>query len=233
MNELQDDVRDMLSRKAAELPPHLNVPAALPGRVRRRVVWNAVAAGAAVAVIAVALVAGVRTFGGPDASVPEGQPSPTPPSPNLPSCASSQLVAAATMEGAAGSRDGTIDVMNASGVSCTVQGTPGLTLLDQHRDPIASGVTFDRIEPLWQVDGDPQPADWPTVTLAPHRSASVRIGWTNWCADGGALPTMRLQLPDGSEADVSGLDELGPPPCNGPGSPSTIELGPFEPSSPS
>jgi hypothetical protein len=229
MNDLRDDVRDLLSRKAAELPPHLDVPAALPKRVRRRIAWNTVAVGATVAVVAVALVAGMRTLGGPDASAPAGQPS-TGSSPTTAAmCESSQLVANASMEGAAGSRGGTIDVMNASDVSCTLQGTPEVTLLDQHLDPITSGVNVVPAEPVWQVDRDGQPDGWPVVTLTPDAPASLRIGWSNWCADGGTTPTMRLTLDDGGQVDVGGLDEAGVPPCNGAGSPSTIELGPFEP----
>jgi hypothetical protein len=60
-------------------------------------------------------------------------------------------------------------------------------------------------------------------------SASVRIGWSNWCADGGATPILRLAVGGDGDVSVSGLDVLGTPPCNGPGFPSTIEIGPFEP----
>jgi hypothetical protein len=67
------------------------------------------------------------------------------------------------------------------------------------------------------------------VTLAPGDVASVRIRWSNWCPDGRAAPLWRIGIPSGGSVDGNGLDAVPPPPCNGPGSPSTVEVGPFEP----
>jgi len=67
------------------------------------------------------------------------------------------------------------------------------------------------------------------VTLAPGGVASVRIGWADWCPDGRAAPLWRVAIPGSGDVDVNGIDAVSPPPCNGPGQPSTIQVGPFEP----
>jgi hypothetical protein len=80
------------------------------------------------------------------------------------------------------------------------------------------------------VNGSPKPAGWPVVKVRTGYSADVRIRWSNWCPDGRSAPLWRLEIPGGGTVDVmNGLDSVSPPPCNGPGLPSTIEEGPFEP----
>jgi len=133
------------------------------------------------------------------------------------------------MEGAAGSREGAAVLTNLSSTTCTLQGTPTITLLDQNLAPITSGIRFVSSPPRWMVDRLPKPAGWPVDALAPFDSASVRIRWGNWCPDGRAAPLWRIQIPGGGTVDVNGLEAVPPPPCNGPGLPSTIEVGPFEP----
>jgi len=134
------------------------------------------------------------------------------------------------MGGAAGSREGSIGLTNFSDVTCTLQGTPSITLLNQKLKPIASGVTFSSSPPGWKVNGSPRPAGWPVVTVRPGDSASMRIRWSNWCPDGRPAPLWRLGIPGGGTIDiVNGMDAVSPPPCNGSGQPSTVEEGPLEP----
>ncbi|MEA2460609.1 MAG: hypothetical protein QOH90_786 [Actinomycetota bacterium] len=133
------------------------------------------------------------------------------------------------MEGAAGSREGSLAVSNFSDTTCTLSGTPEITLLDDNLDPITSGVVFSPSPAQWEADGSPQPQSWPTVTLNPGDAASVRIRWSNWCPDGRSAPLWRIQFSDGGYLDVNGMDAVAPPPCNGATQPSTIEVGPFEP----
>lgn len=145
------------------------------------------------------------------------------------SCGSGQLRATAMMQGAAGSLVGVIDIANFSSTRCTLQGRPALTLLDQNLRPITTGIAFTRAPAGWVVDGSPRPSGWPVVTLRPGDAASVRIQWTNWCRSGRA-PLWRVGIPGSGAVDViAGLDSVSPPPCNGPGQPSTIAVGPFEP----
>jgi hypothetical protein len=136
------------------------------------------------------------------------------------------------MDGAAGSREGTVGVSNFSDQICTLEGAAEVSLLDDNLNPITSGVTFSSSPPQWEADGSPQPAGWPLVTLKPGDAASVRIRWSNWCPDGRTAPLWRMQIPGDGTVNLNGLDAVYPPPCNGPGMPSTIEVGPFEPQSP-
>jgi hypothetical protein len=143
-------------------------------------------------------------------------------------CSPGQLRAVGTLEGAAGSREGAITVSNFSDVTCTLQGQPTITLLDNKLKPITSGVTYSSSPPGWQVNASPTPPGWPVVTIAPGQAASVRIRWSNWCPAGRSAPLWQLGVPQGN-IDVNGFDAALPPPCNGPGQPTTIEVGPFEP----
>jgi hypothetical protein len=132
------------------------------------------------------------------------------------------------MEGAAGSREGAVQLTNLSDQTCTVEGTPTIELSEEGGDSITSGVEFSSGPPGWKVDGSPEPDGWPTVTLDPGDAASMRVRWSNWCPQGRPAPLWRIELPGGT-VDVMGLDAAAPPPCNGEDQPSTIEVGPFEP----
>ena len=236
MNDVRDDLRELLRRRADHVPPHREIPRSLVGRARRRIALNALGLGLAVAVLAGGAFAGVRAFGAAPAPQPAGrsnnpptQPQPTPPASTTSACTSAQVQAMATTEGAAGSRDLTINLSNVSATTCTVQGTPAITLLDENRNPITSGVEFSQAPPQWKADGSPEPPGWPVVTLLAGHSALVRARWSNWCPQGRAVPVWQMDVPGGGTVDVNGIDPADPPPCNGPGQPSTIEEGPFEP----
>jgi hypothetical protein len=235
MNDMNNDVTELLRRRAAQVPPHREVPASMTGRVRRRVVMNALAMGVAVVLVGGIAVAGLRTLAPATNDIPGGQPG-TSASQQTSSgsagaaCTSAQLSAQASMEGAAGSREGVIVFTNVSGETCTLEGRPEITLLDANGQPItSSGVTFSQSEPGWSVNGFHQPAGWPVVTLTSGDAAFVRIRWSNWCPDGTAVPAWHLDVPGGGTVAVTGIDAAGAPPCNGQSEPSTIEEGPFEP----
>src|SRR5438552_1752166 len=63
---------------------------------------------------------------------------------STPACTGGQLRAVGSMQGAAGSREGTITVSNFSSTRCTLRGRPTITLLDGHLQPITTGVAFLR-----------------------------------------------------------------------------------------
>lgn len=221
-------------------------------RVRFRVARNAAAVGLMIVLVGAGTFVGARALTGPGspkpvppASTRTGRPTPsastTPgPGPATPSasttpgtsaaaCTSGQLRAVGTFEGAMGSREGAITLTNFSDVTCTLQGQPTITLLNHKLHPITSGVVFSAAPPGWQVNASPQPPGWPVVTLAPGNAASVRIRWGNWCPQGRSAPLWRIGIPGSGSVDVNGFDAADPPPCNGQGQPSTIEVGPFEP----
>jgi hypothetical protein len=237
VNDLHDDLRELLRRKAEEVPTQRLMPRSLARRARGRIAVNALAVGVTVAVFAGGLFAGVRTFGAAhdvndvdSAGQPPSSAPSTPPAVSKPACTGGQLRATGSMEGAAGSREGGVTLTNFSDTTCTLQGRPTVELLHPNLNPILSGITFLPSPPGWKVDALPKPAGWPVVTIHPGKAAFVRIRWSNWCPDGRAAPLWRLDIPGGGTVDVAnGFDELGPPPCNGPGLPSTVEVGPFEP----
>jgi len=239
VSDMDDELRELFQRRADHVPPHREVPRSLTGRARRRIALNAVGVGMTVVVLAAGAFAGVRALGGPQARQPAQGPTPSSvqPTPSasttasaIPACTSGQLRAVGSMEGAAGSREGTIGLTNFSDATCTLQGTPAIDLLDQNLQPITSGVVFSSSPAGWEANAQPEPPGWPVVTLAPFDAASFRLRWGNWCPDGRAAPLWRVEIPGGGTVDVvNGMDQVGSPPCNGQGQPSTIEVGPFEP----
>ncbi|MFN2594705.1 MAG: DUF4232 domain-containing protein [Actinomycetota bacterium] len=241
-----DDLGDLLRDRARDVPPHWEVPGSLARRVRRRVALNAIAVAAALSVVAAGAFIGVRAFNDPKPAGPVGFPTSTPqptqttnatptapatqPTPQQSStavCTSGQLRAVGTLEGAAGSREGEIDLTNFSDTNCTLEGTPTVTLLDQNLHPIDSGIDFSSSPPGWKVDGKAPPPGWPVVKLEPGDVAKVRIRWSNWC--NGSAPLWQVSIPGSGTDDVFGLDAAPPPPCNGQGQNSSVEVGPFEP----
>src|SRR2546428_2256939 len=105
-DDMDDRVRDLLRRKADDLPPHRGVPRSVMSRARRRIALNALAVGVAAVVVAGGAFAGVRALVASPPGVPGGLPTPSvvpnTPSPGAPvitSCASSQLSAGDSIGG--------------------------------------------------------------------------------------------------------------------------------------
>lgn len=231
MNE-DAKIRELLKDLADDVPTHQTVPASMTRRVRTRVAINSVGLSVMIVALGVGVFAGVRALA-PATKVPfSGSSSPA--TATTPPCTAGQLRAIGSLSGAAGSRVGGIQLMNYSDTPCTLTGHPLITLFDAGGKPITSGVTFVSSPAQWKVNASPTPSGWPVVTLqgmnVPRQSAFVRIGWSNWCAKGGAAPLWRLSIPGSGTVDVvNGMDQMNPPPCNGSGLPSTINVGPFEP----
>jgi hypothetical protein len=224
---MREDIREVLRRKADQMPPHRDVPRSLAGRARRRIAVNLLGVGLAVVVVGTGAFAGVRSLGSaPGTRTPGGGSTAAAPA----ACTSARLRAVGSFEGAMGSREGGVTLTNFSDVTCTLQGTPTITLLTQNLKPITPGVTFTSSPPAWKAYRTGKPAGWPVVTLHPGDAALVRIRWSNWCPDGRPAPLWKVAIPGGGSVEVAnGFEEVGPPPCNGRGLPSTIEVGPFEP----
>jgi hypothetical protein len=243
---MDDEIRKLLRQKGDEVPPHGKVPESLKPRVRLRIARNAAAVGTMFVLLGAGTFVGARALNTPGstkpirpASTPTAQPTrpastptvqPTAPA-STTACTSGQLRAVGSFQGAAGSRAGAIILTNFSDVTCTLQGDATIRLLDQNLKPITSGVVFSSVPATWQVNASPAPPGWPVATLAPGQTASVRTSWSNWCPDGRPSPLWQIEIPGGGTVNVNGVDSAGPPPCNGQGQPSTIEVGPFEPGS--
>jgi hypothetical protein len=220
VNEIDEEVRRMLRERSRDVALRFEVPRSLTTRTRRRIALNALVVGITVVVASVGAFAGLRAVTRTERTGNDGITAPA-------ACRSTQVRTTALMEGAAGAREGAITVANASGQVCALKGTPSIRLLEGG-DEITSGVSILQGEPMWKKDALPPPAGWPTVTLEPGDAASVQVRWSNWCPDGRPAPGWRIALADRS-IDVDGMQDAFPPPCNGEGRPSTIEVGPFEP----
>jgi len=233
-------IRQLLKDLADEVPMHDTVPASMTRRAKTRIAINSVALGAMVVALGLGAFAGVRALAPeakstklPFSASPSAKVTSATTPAAIPPCTSGQLRAIGSLSGAAGSRVGGISLMNYSDRACTLTGRPVIELFDAGGRRITSGVTFIASPAQWQVNATARPSGWPVVTLqgmnVPRQSAFIRIGWSNWCARGGA-PLWRVGIPGSGTVDViNGMDQINPPPCNGPGMPSTINVGPFEP----
>jgi hypothetical protein len=248
MNDVDDRLRELLERKATDVPPHGTVPRTLRRRARRRVALNAVAAVAVVVALGGGAVGTLSVLDRADTTEPAGtsrptqpvsatgapasiQPTPTPATstassvPVVPACTAGQLRIDAQLDGAMGSLGGELLASNYSSTTCTLRGVPAIALLDDRHHPV-DGVDEQRTSPSWKVDREPKPEGWPIVTLGPGDVSSVRLRWSNWC--GASAPLWQLAL-GGETTQVYGMDSYGTPPCNGADQPSILEIGPFEP----
>jgi hypothetical protein len=218
MNDVDDRLRELFADKAAEVPPHLEVPQALRARSRRRIAVNAMLAAVVALGLGTGAVGALRLIERAGGTTPgDGTTSPPSPSPSatIASCAAGQLRAAAQLEGAMGSREGVALVSNDSNTACTLRGHPTVVLLnaDGAEEP---DVTYQDTAPGWRVDGEPRPAGWPVVTLRPGGVASFRVRWTNWCPDGRDAPLWTIDMGPDGRVDVADTDAVGSPPCLGP-----------------
>ena len=142
MDDMEGRVRELLRHRAEDVPPQLDVPPELAGRGHRRFAVNALGAVVVAAVLVAGVFAGVRAIG-PE---PVTQPATRSSGASIPTCSPLQITATPALEGAMGSREGSIDLKNVSVDTCTLEGTPTLTLLDGTGVTIDSGITFDKVD---------------------------------------------------------------------------------------
>jgi hypothetical protein len=231
MNDDLTRLEHVLRERAAEVPSFQEMPTKMLARARRRIVRNAlasvVAAGLIIAGASVGL-AGLGALRGPNGVVPRGRSS-SPPAASAPSCAAADLRATASLQGAAGSVVGSIDVTNESARTCTLEGRPTIRLFSSPGQEVRVRVV--PVIPQWKADGAASaPQGWPVVRLHPGSTAAIRVAWTNPCPQLTGPALWSVDLGSGKGAlDVQGA-AIPPPPCNGPTLPSTLEVGPFEPS---
>ena len=226
---MDDDLRTLehvLRERAAEIPHIQQVPPALGARARRRIVRNGLASVLAVGLLvagASGALAGLGAFRGAS-EVPRGHSSN--PVASTSSCIAANLRATASLDGAAGSVVGSIDLTNAGAETCTLEGRPVLTLFRSPSQEVT--VRVNEVNPQWQENASSPPPGWPVVSLRPGAAAAIRVRWTNACPQltGPALWTVDLGSGRGT-LNVSGAEAF--PPCNGAAEPSTLEVGPYEP----
>ncbi|MES2210445.1 MAG: DUF4232 domain-containing protein [Chloroflexota bacterium] len=142
-------------------------------------------------------------------------------SPGLGPCDSGALMSRVTRwDGAAGSRIGTVELVNIGTSTCVVFVLARPQLVD------GTGSIL--------IDGS-QPAALKTVEIIPGGIVTAAVQVSNYCGPGPVPPvTVAFVLPDGLgrvvAAPLSTTDTGGLPPCNGPaGSPGTIGMQPWAP----
>jgi len=229
---MDDDLTQLervLKDRAAEVPHVQDVPPTMLARARRRVARNALASVLGAVVIVVGAAAGLANLGalhGSGDRVPGDRGAVAPPST---ACSASDLRAVVSLEGAAGSVEGSIRLTNVGGATCTLTGRPSVSIVSSQGDAVPLQVTES--EPQWKADGASQPQGWPVVTLQPGSPASVRVRWSNACPQLSGPVSWKIDLGNaGGTLDASSAGASFVPPCNGPSEPSTLEVGPFEPS---
>lgn len=229
MSEDRTYLEQLLRDRAAEVPHRQEVPGAMLGRARRRVARNAIASVLAVGLVVAGASAGLASLSalrGPAHGRPGGSPSTS--APSTLACRAGDLRATGALGGAAGSVVGSIRLTNFSSRTCTLQGRPTVHLFTSASRPLLPQI--DPVPPQWKVDRRAAPKGWPVVTLRPGAVAAIRISWSNECPQLSSPALWKVQLAGGrGSLDVFGADGTFPPPCNGPGEPSILEVGPFEP----
>lgn len=231
MNDDRTTLEQMLRERAAEVPYLQEAPRTMLVRARRRIVRNGLASVLAIGLIvagASAGLSGLGVLGGPNTvpGHPGGIHTPAPAF-SASSCTAADLRATASLQGAAGSVIGSIDLTNFSSKTCTLTGRPVIALFSS----VGRALTVQLVDvaPQWRADGSPRPKTWPVVNLRPGAAAAIRVRWTNACPQLSHPARWKVGL-SGGTVDVFGTDGTFPPPCNGSAEPSTLEIGPFEPS---
>jgi hypothetical protein len=223
MNDDPMNLEHVLRDRAAEVPFLQEAPPNMLVRARWRIVRNALTSVVATGVIVVAVSAGLGSLRTPSTQVPGTST----PAPSTLSCTAADLRATAALEGAVGSVEGSIDLTNLSARPCTLEGQPTVTLFSSAGQELS--VRVQPVDPQWEADGASPPDGWPVVHLRPGSAAAIRVRWTDACPQLEDPALWRVDLPAGKGTlDVSGADAV--PPCNGTAEPSTLEVGPFEPS---
>lgn len=233
---MEEELRELLQRKANSLPPHRTVPARMLGRAKRRMALNISGGVVALMVVVFGAYSGVRALT-TSSRVPSSQPTPTEsfppdaesPSPTFspaPSCLASDLSGTVSLEGAAGSFVGSILVTNESARPCSLEGRPAIRIIDTEGRLL--DVQQEATAPWWEVNETDPPPSWPVVMLEPGGTAQVRTSWSNYCGD---------QQPATWEVVFRGQETLTlpdpgfTPMCSGPELDSLIQVGPIEPQS--
>ena len=229
MNDDRTTLEEMLRERAAEVPYLQEAPRATLVRARRRIVRNALTSVLAIGLMVGGASAGLATLRDHNTVVTGNHGGGQSPSPafSSASCTAADLRATASLQGAAGSVIGSIDLTNFSSRTCTLTGRPTIWLF--RSVGWALTVRSVNVGPQWRADGSPRPKTWPVVNLRPGAAAAIRVRWTNECPQLSSPALWKVSLIGGT-VDVFGTDGTFPPPCNGSAEPSTLEIGPFEPS---
>jgi len=234
-----DELRELLQGKAESLPPAGPAPRPMLRRARRRGAATVTTGLLVLAAAAFGSYAGITALAdrplrqgpagrSPTPSVGVSAPSPSgsPVPPLLRVCAADDLTGQAELNGAAGSQVGSLRFLVSWDTQCSLTGRPTVSLVAPDGSTISIQTTD--ADPWWKMNAQPEPAGWPTTVVSKSASSVIRFRWSNGCGvPQGSHWSVQLRI-SGSSVAIPVGDIPG---CNGPGSPITIEVGPFEPGS--
>jgi hypothetical protein len=152
--------------------------------------------------------------------------------PLAPPCRGSVLRARLFLQGATGSLVGGVNLLNAGSAPCSLLGWPAVSFTGA-----AASTTPLQVK---ELPRSPVPldvlADPPGSlrALAPGKSASVSLWWSNWCGPGSVPTGSPGTPPDGIDLALAGGTSVvvplaQAPRCDAPQSPSLLSVGPFAP----
>jgi hypothetical protein len=215
MLDVEERVREMLRRRAADVPPHAKTPPGMLRRAWRRIVVAFTGGVVTVAILAVGAAAGVRLL---------NQSSGVGSQVTASACRAAELRGAVHFAGEQGPHlVGSLEVINVGNQTCSLRGQPSLVIVDRHGTPLA--IEEGSIGPWWTAQSRPEPKGWPVVTLQPGALARLHVVWASWC--GFAQPAVwRIWLRDAGSLDLPDPKSQQPQ-CEGVSS--KVQVGPFEP----
>src|SRR5436305_97614 len=150
MLDVEDQVREMLLRRASDVPIHVEAPAGMLRRAWRRIIMAFTGGAVAVALLAVGAGAGVHLL-----RQPNGVGSQV----TISACRAAELRGTLRLGGANDNLLGSIEVLNVGNQTCSLQGQPSLAILDSKGSALA--VDEGLIAPWWTVQSSPEPKGWP------------------------------------------------------------------------
>jgi len=147
-------------------------------------------------------------------------------------CIASALALSTSMQGAAGSREGFAIVRNTSSKACRLNGRPAVTIADKTLGNLHVHIVAG---PTNVLDPKGAGSDRRLGILRPGRRAFSALRWGNYCGKAKGSFTLVATLPNGRGKLSAPLLSVGSskplpvsaPPCNGPGQPSDLDVGPF------
>jgi hypothetical protein len=149
---------------------------------------------------------------------------------NPKACRAQDLKAVLDLEGRNAEVVGSVILTMEGKGSCTLEGTATVAIVDGQGTLLP--VPQMPGQPWWAQGPSTPPPGWPSVTLSRGDRARARVRWTNWCIPSERPQTWSLQLP-AAGGTIQVIDpKQSAPGCTDPSSPSTIEVGPFEPYAP-
>jgi uncharacterized protein DUF4232 len=225
MDDLEERLREALTRRAVTVPRGSRVPAGLIHRAGLRIARNATVGLVAAAVVGVGMVSGVH-------ALTSSRPRPAATPRVAPACRANQLTGTSKLESSgkkAQAREGVLVVENKGSIPCSLEGRPAVRV----RDGVGTSPPMNsaQIDPYWKVRGIGAPPEWPVVTLQPGDRAEIHVRWTNSCAGPDNPPvTWEIELSSGNGVVPAELDQgQDIPNCANPNELPTLKSGPFEP----